>query len=80
VQILSLLDAMKLSMYKDTFSEEPIDGEVLAECDEDILEAELGVANKLHRVKLMKLITGKHCAQRYFSGGSDPYGVASAPL
>ena len=38
---------------------ESITGEVLAECDEeDILEYELGVKTKLHRIKFMKLIAG----------------------
>jgi len=77
-QVLSLLDAMKLPMYREGFSEETIDGEVLAECDEHILESELGVVNKLHRMRLMKLITGRHSTNYYFTEGLNPYGQFAA--
>ena len=65
-QILALLDAMKLSQYKAIFVEECIDGEVFAECDENILEKELGVINRLHRTRFMMLISGKHSINYYF--------------
>ena len=69
---------MKLSQYKENFSDESIDGEVLAECDETILEEELSVRNKLHRARLMKVISGKHSATS-LSKGLDPYQVFNRP-
>ncbi len=79
LQVLMLLDAMKLSVYKQAFCEETIDGEVLVECDEQILEKELGVKNKLHRMRLMKLVSGRHSSHYYFTEGLNPYGQLAAP-
>lgn len=70
-QIQDLLVEMELSQYKECFMEESIDGEILAECDELILEEELHVANKLHRTRLMKVIVGIHSAQNL--RGANPY-------
>ena len=64
---------MHLSQYKSEFLEETIDGEVLAECDEAILENELQIQNKIHRTRLMKVITGRH-SPRNLRDGLDPYG------
>lgn len=60
IQVLHLLEVMKLTQYKEQFFEESIDGEILAECDDSLLENELHISNKLHRSRLMKVITGKH--------------------
>lgn len=64
---------MKLTQYKQGFLEENIDGEILAECDDTLLEQELHIQNKLHRHRLMKVITGRHSAQN-IQHGLDPYG------
>ena len=64
---------MKLSQYKEMFLEENIDGEILAECDDPLLEQELHISNKLHRNRLMKVITGRHSAH-CIKHGLDPYG------
>ena len=40
---------MKLEAYSDAFLRERIDGEVMSELDDSTLEAELGVANRIHR-------------------------------
>ena len=71
-QIQHLLDAMGLSQYKDTFMSEQITGEILLEIDEDVLQNELGVRSKLHRLRLMKVIRGQHSAQNIING-VDPY-------
>ena len=52
------MEEMKLGEYKRHFTEEMIDGAVLAECDEDVLCYELGITNRSHRAKLMKVIKG----------------------
>ena len=52
--------------------EEQIDGELLAECDEVILEGDLGITSKLHRSRLMKVVSGRHSAQNIIDG-HNPY-------
>ena len=49
-----------MSQYKEAFSKEWVDGEVFSELDEHALENDLGVTSKLHRIKLMKVITGAY--------------------
>jgi hypothetical protein len=51
---------MKLTQYKQLFQEESVDGEILAECDDAVLEKELYISTKLHRSRLLKIITGRH--------------------
>ncbi len=63
---------MNLKQYVEIFSEEHIDGELLIECDEDILETDLSVSRKLHRNRLMKVISGRHSAENIIKG-EDPY-------
>ena len=57
--MLDLLKKMGLEQYQETFRSEMVTGEVLAECDEDVLQHELGISTKIHRTKLMKMIRGK---------------------
>ena len=38
---------------------ESIDGVILVECDEPILQHELGVSSKQDRIKLMRIISGQ---------------------
>ena len=69
---------MHLAQYKDVFASEQITGEVLAELDEEILQKELGVSVKIHRIRLMKVINGKYSVQQILSG-VDPYVCFSSP-
>ena len=41
------------------FERELIDGEVLCELDDDILEKELGVASRVHRIRILSLVKPK---------------------
>lgn len=50
---------MNLSQYKDTFARECIDGGILQELDESVLTNELGVASRIHCLRLMKLARGE---------------------
>ncbi len=59
VQVLELLECMGLKQYQDHFKSEHISGEILAECDDDMLEKDLRVTSKLHRKRLLKIISGK---------------------
>ena len=56
--MLNLLDSMSLDKYRDNFKREQVNGEILSECDEDVLTNDLGISSKLHRIKLMKVISG----------------------
>lgn len=58
---------MDLMQYKEVISREHIDGEILCDLDEQSLESDLGVAVKLHRVRLMKVITGCHSAEQFLT-------------
>eukprot|EP00731_Ephydatia_muelleri_P004030 Em0002g206a len=61
-EVLQLLDALGLSQYKKKFVAERISGKLLLQCNEKVLEKELGISNKLHRLQLMTVIEGKDCA------------------
>lgn len=50
---------MELSQYKDAFHKEQITGDILLECDNQILEVELKISSRLHRLRLMQVIDGK---------------------
>ena len=48
-----------MKQYQDNFKEEKISGEFLAECDDDMLTNDLRVTSKLHRKRLLKVISGE---------------------
>lgn len=50
---------MKLSQYKPVFEEESMTGKLLLGCDDDLLKNDLGVKSRLHRIRLMQLISGE---------------------
>ena len=64
--VLQLLDAMNLSVYKDAFEQEQIDGERMACLSGDML-SELGVSKSLHRMRLMKIVSGQTSAISFIS-------------
>jgi hypothetical protein len=73
-QVCQLLEIMKLSVYVENFRREQINGEILAELNEDALKDELGISSKIHRVKLLKIINGRHSAVNVLNG-ENPYYV-----
>lgn len=62
-QVLLLLATLKLEQYCEIFAAERIDGKMLAEMDEDVLKEDLGVASKLHRIRLLIVINGQQRAE-----------------
>lgn len=75
-QVLQLLDCMGLAVYRDKFSQEQVSGEILAECDEQVLQNDLGISSKLHRMRLLKVITGMLATQcLVLVGGYWNFGV-----
>ena len=68
LQILRLLDLLGMRKYQEEFAQESIDGMILAECDEPILQHELGVSSKQDRMKLMRIISGHQSALSILEG------------
>ena len=68
LQIQGLLQTLNLTHYLKTFHDEGIDGRLLSECDEQILEHELGIFSVIHRAKLMKIIAGRQSAVDVLKG------------
>lgn len=73
VNIIRLFTVMGFEQHSQAIAKEHITGDVLIECTESILEMELGISSKLHRLRLMKLIDGSHSAKGILSG-EGPYG------
>ena len=56
---------MGLQVYKDKFLEENITGDIFCNLDDEILEKELGVHSRLHRLRLLKIARGETDARQY---------------
>ena len=52
------MERIGLSQHRERFIEERIDGEILSECDIEVLQFELGITNKDQQDKLMNIILG----------------------
>ena len=50
---------MNLCQYQETFVREEINGAILTQCTTEDLQMGLGVGSKIHRMRLLQLITGK---------------------
>ena len=68
---------MQLPQYKEAFQREQIDGEVLIELDEQILESDLQISSKIHRIRLMKLISGNYSADDILASTEKWLGVSN---
>ena len=69
MQVLLLLDNMKLGKYKKKFKEQLVTGDVLADLTENMLRSDLGVESDLHCLRLMKFIRGEPSAHRQVAEG-----------
>ena len=54
---------MSLGQYIEHIERELVTGDVLLECDDEVLKDELGMKSKIQRIRLMKVITGQHSAK-----------------
>lgn len=79
MQMVELLEFMGMKQYYTSFLSERVTGEIFLECDEQVLETELKVTSKIHRVRLMKIISGKHSAEIIMKG-EDPYVYATKSI
>ena len=58
---------MNLEQYKETVTREFVDGEILSELDDKSLENDLGISSKIHRLRLMQIITGSRSAKDFLT-------------
>ena len=65
LQVGDLLERMKLSQYREIFAEQEITGAILSQCTTEVLKMELGVASRIHRLRLFQIITGEISATHF---------------
>ncbi|XP_019858581.1 PREDICTED: uncharacterized protein LOC109586808 [Amphimedon queenslandica] len=58
-KIGEFLGLMGLKQYAATFSHELVDGKLFFELDDVMLEEDLGITSKLHRLRMMRIIRGE---------------------
>ena len=63
IQVLQLLDTLKLSGYSEAFRKEGINGDLLLALDDPTLQQDLGISSRLHRISIMRFINGKSSAK-----------------
>lgn len=59
LQIQALLHNMNLSQYKQAFAEEQVNGDILSGLTDEDLQNELGIAKRLHRLRILRIINGQ---------------------
>ena len=60
---------MNMDEYHPLFARQQINGEILSRCNDQILQQELQIKSKLHRIRLMGLINGQTSVRHLL----DPY-------
>ena len=55
---------MNLGRYKQSFTDQHISGDLMAELTDNMLRNDLGVRSDLHRLRLMKVIRGEPSVHR----------------
>lgn len=63
---------MGMEQYHETFIKQQINGDILTDCDDDILKNELKITSRLHRIRLLRIISGQYSVQEIMSG-NDGY-------
>ena len=59
---------MGMEQYRETFRKQQINGDILTDCDDDILQNELKITSRLHRIRLLRIISGQYSVQKIMSG------------
>ena len=57
-QVAELLQKMNLGQYSERFLEQEVGGAVLSQVTMETLKMELGVASKIHQLRILQIITG----------------------
>ena len=60
-----MLELAGLSQYREIVLAEQVSGEVLIDCDDNMLERDLGIKSKIHRMKFMTVIEGRASEEMY---------------
>ena len=63
-----MLGMLNMEKYQDRFASEGVDGSLLADFEDSVLETSLGVTSKLDRIKLMKIIKGERSPKSVLEG------------
>lgn len=63
-----MLEAMGLEQYTEVFREQQINGDILCDCDDELLRTELQIKSRLHRMRLMRVISGQYSVIDIMSG------------
>lgn len=50
---------MNLRQYKQAFAEEQVNGDILSGLTDEDLQNELGIAKRLHRLRILRIINGQ---------------------
>jgi len=58
---------MGMEEYRETFVKQQINGDILADCDDDILKNELRITSRLHRMRWMRIISGQYSVEEIIS-------------
>ena len=58
---------MGLKQYAAKFSHELVDGELFFELDDVMLEEDLGITSRLHRLRMMKIIRGEQSVNDFLT-------------
>ena len=61
-QVLQWLDDLNLSQYKKKFKAERLCERLLWQCDDEILDKDLGISNRLHRIRILTAIEDRRKA------------------
>jgi hypothetical protein len=69
---------MGLEQYSETFRQQQVNGDLLSKCDDEILRNELTISSKLHRTRLLRVISGQYSVMDLMAGPDDGY-VMLAP-
>lgn len=67
-----------MSQYRDAFSVQHMNGDLMADVDEDMLKDDLHVKSRLHRMRLLKVISGQYSVSQIMAGGDGYIVMQSA--
>ena len=67
-QMIQVLEGMGLAQYTEVVKQEVLDGKIFLDLDEATLSQEMGVASRIHRIKMLKLIGGDYDARDFIMG------------
>lgn len=71
---------MKLGRYKQTFRDQCVSGDVMADLTENMLYRDLGVESDLDRLRLMKVIRGEPSAHSHLKDSPSYCRLTKNPL